>query len=262
MQELQIFNNPDFGEIRTLTINEEPWFVGKDVAMVLGYSNPRKAMIDHVDEEDKTDGVTIRDSIGREQNPICINESGLYSLILSSKLESAKRFKRWVTAEVLPAIRKTGTYSVQLPKDYPSALRALADAEEKKMALLNENARQKQIIGELKPKADYLDDILKNSGLVTITQIAKDYGMSGKAFNKLLHELCVQYYQSGQWLLYSKYHNCGYTHSETIQITHTDGRKDVRMQTKWTQKGRLFLYELLKKNGYLPIIEQNEEKLA
>lgn len=264
MQELQIFNNPDFGEIRTLTIDDEPWFVGKDVATALGYSDTKSAVADHIDTEDKT--LIQRGQIATLEIPnrglTIINESGLYSLILSSKLESAKRFKRWVTAEVLPAIRKTGTYSVQLPKDYPSALRALADAEEKKMALLNENARQKQIIGELKPKADYLDDILKNNGLVTITQIAKDYGMSGKAFNKLLHELCVQYYQSGQWLLYSKYHNCGYTHSETIQITHTDGRKDVRMQTKWTQKGRLFLYELLKKNGYLPVIEQNEEKPA
>ncbi len=109
---LQVFKNEEFGEIRTLEIDGEPYFVGKDVAEVLGYSNPRKALIDHVDEEDKmqNDGVTIRDSIGRIQKPVVINESGLYSLILSSKLPTAKKFKRWVTSEVLPTIRKTGGY--------------------------------------------------------------------------------------------------------------------------------------------------------
>ena len=110
MNDLKVFENKEFGSIRTVQIDNEPYFVGKDVADILGYANPRKAIIDHVDEEDKTDGVTIRDSIGREQNPVCINESGLYSLILSSKLPTAKKFKRWVTAEVLPAIRKTGGY--------------------------------------------------------------------------------------------------------------------------------------------------------
>lgn len=110
MNELQIFNNEDFGQIRTVTIDNEPWFVGKDVAEALGYSNTNKALLDHVDDEDKTDGVTIRDSIGRNQNPICINESGLYALIFGSKLPNAKKFKRWVTSEVLPTIRKTGSY--------------------------------------------------------------------------------------------------------------------------------------------------------
>ena len=109
---VQIFENAELGSVRTLCIDGEPWFVGKDVAEALGDSNPRKALADHVDSEDKTDGVTIRDSIGRDQNPTIINESGLYSLIFSSKLESARRFKRWVTSEVLPAIRKTGNYSV------------------------------------------------------------------------------------------------------------------------------------------------------
>ena len=112
---IEIFKNEEFGEIRTLTINNEPYFVGKDVASILGYSNPRKALIDHVDEEDKiqNDGVTIRDSIGRLQKPIVINESGLYSLILSSKLPTAKKFKRWVTSEVLPSIRKHGAYMTE-----------------------------------------------------------------------------------------------------------------------------------------------------
>ena len=114
MNNLQIFNSEEFGEIRTVTVNGEPWFVGKDVAEILGYSNTRKAISDHVYEDDRTDGVTIRDSIGREQNPVCINESGLYALIFGSKLESAKRFKHWVTSEVLPEIRKNGSYQKQL----------------------------------------------------------------------------------------------------------------------------------------------------
>ena len=111
MENIQSFVNENFGTIRTMLINDEPYFIGKDIASILGYSNPRKAIIDHVDEEDKTDGVTIRDSIGRAQNPVCINESGLYSLILSSKLPTAKKFKRWVTTEVLPTIRKHGMYA-------------------------------------------------------------------------------------------------------------------------------------------------------
>ena len=112
MNEIQIFNHADFGEIRTVTIDGEPWFVGKDVAQVLGYSNTKKALADHVDADDKiqNDGVTIRDPMGREQHPTVINESGLYSLILSSKLPGAKKFKHWVTSEVLPSIRKTGGF--------------------------------------------------------------------------------------------------------------------------------------------------------
>lgn len=103
--ELQVFSNAEFGSVRSIMVNDEPFFVGKDVAEILGYSNPRKALADHVDDEDKMDGVTIRDSIGREQSPVVINESGLYSLILSSKMPKARQFKRWVTSEVLPAIR-------------------------------------------------------------------------------------------------------------------------------------------------------------
>lgn len=126
-----------------------------------------------------------------------------------------------------------------------------------KTLLIEEVNVKNQIIGELKPKADYMDKILKNTGLVTITQIAKDYGMSGQEMNSILHSLKVQYKQSGQWLLYKEYQNCGYTHSNTVDITHSDGRTDVKMNTKWTQKGRLFLYQLLKDNGILPTIEKN-----
>lgn len=136
--------------------------------------------------------------------------------------------------------------------------RALEIANKRVENLQLENTQQKQIIGELKPKADYTDIILKNKGLVTITQIAKDYGLSGQALNDKLHELKVQYKIGEQWLLYSKYHAKGYTHSETIPITRKNGMKDVNMITKWTQKGRLFIYELLKKNNILPLIESEE----
>lgn len=189
-----------------------------------------------------------------------INESGLYSLVLSSKLPTAKKFKRWVTSEVLPAIRKTGGYRVNALTGRELMAKALLVAQ----AVLAEKdatiAKSKQIIGELKPKADYTDRILNSKSLVTITQIAKDYGMSGAAMNAKLHEMGVIYKLGGQWLLYSKYQAKGYTHSETVDITHSDGRADVKMNTKWTQKGRLFLYQHLKKHGILPTIEQDQQK--
>lgn len=119
-----------------------------------------------------------------------------------------------------------------------------------------------QIIGELKPKADYYDEILKNPGLVTITQIAKDYGMSGKKMNDILHDLGIQYKQSGQWLLYDKYSKNGYTHSETVDIVRSDGRRDVKMNTKWKQKGRIFLYNMLKEKGIVPMIEQENAQMT
>lgn len=131
MNEMAIFKNENFGEVRTVLINDIPYFVGKDVAEILGYKNTRDALLKRVDEEDKRDGVTICDSIGREQKPVLINESGLYSLILSSKMPNAKKFKRWVTGEVLPQIRKTGNYST-MPKSYPEALRLYADEVEKR----------------------------------------------------------------------------------------------------------------------------------
>lgn len=264
MNELQIFQNPEFGEVRTVSIGGEPWFVGRDVAMALGYSNTKDALAKHVDDDDKKMGSqnatpSIKDSLGRDQYPVFINESGLYSLVLSSKLPTAKKFKRWVTSEVLPAIRKTGGYHIEELTGRELMAKALLEAQ----AVLAEKdttiAKQTQLIGELKPKADYTDRILQSKSLVTITQIAKDYGMSGAAMNEKLHELGVIYKLGGQWLLYSKYQAKGYTHSETVDITHRDGRGDVRMNTKWTQKGRLFLYQFLKKNGILPVIEQDHD---
>ncbi|MCC0627449.1 MULTISPECIES: phage regulatory protein/antirepressor Ant [unclassified Clostridioides] len=144
----------------------------------------------------------------------------------------------------------------KLPTTYKEALQHLIEQVEVNEKLQLEGKMKDQVIKELKPKADYTDMILKNKGLVTITQIAKDYGMSGKEMNKILHERGIQYKQSGQWLLYKQHQGKGYTHSETIDITRSDGMADVKMTTKWTQKGRLFLYDLLKTNNILPDIEK------
>lgn len=256
MKELQIFKNQEFGTIRTITVDNEPWFVGKDVAEILGYTNPSKALIDHVDEEDKLNNESLS-SLG-QRGAWLINESGLYSLIISSKLPKAKKFKHWVTSEVLPSIRKTGGYIAgqEEMSDTELMAKALLVAQrqiEERNKLI---ASKDQIIGELSSKASYVDLILNNKSLVTITQIAKDYGMSGAKMNRLLASLHIQYKQSGQWLLYSAHQCKGWTHSQTISITRSDGRPDVVMETKWTQKGRLALYELLKKHGVLPVIEQ------
>ena len=259
MNQLQIFENKEFGKIRTVEINNEPYFVGKDVADILGYSNTRDALSKHIDDEDKLTSQIA--TAGQNRNVIVINESGLYSLILSSKLPTAKKFKRWVTSEVLPSIRKHGMYAtdelIANPDIAIAAFQALKEEREQRQLLQFECNKQKQIIGELKPKADYTDIILQSKSLVTVTQIAKDYGMSGTAMNEMLHNYGVQYKQSGQWLLYSKYHNNGFTHSETVTITHSDGRTGTVMNTKWTQKGRLFIYNLLKSYGVLPVIERD-----
>ena len=223
MNELMIFNNPEFGAIRTVEIDGEPWLVGKDVATALGYSNTKDALARHVDSEDKR-GSRIPTPSG-EQEMTIINESGMYSLVLSSKLPGAKKFRRWVTAEVLPSIRKTGGYNV--PKDYPSALRALADAEEKRMALEAENAAQRQAIADFQPIKQYMDTILSSTRTLTTTQIAADYDMTARKLNKILHEEGIQRNVNGQWILYKQHMGKGYTKSKTINIIRSDGRPDT-----------------------------------
>ena len=186
--ELQIYKNAELGSVRTTVIGSEPFFVGKDVAEILGYSNPRKALFDHVNAEDKMDGVTIRDSIGREQKPILINESGLYSLILRSQLPKAQKFKRWVTAEVLPSIRRHGMYATNELLANPdlaiAAFTALKEERERRIVLEEVAAVQKQQIAEMKPKATYYDVVLRCKDAVNISVIAKDYGWSAQRLKK------------------------------------------------------------------------------
>ena len=238
MNEIQIFNNEEFGNIRTVNIDGEPWFVGKDVANALGYSNNRKAISDHVEEEDKRDGVTIRDSIGREQNPILINESGVYSLIFGSKLESAKRFKHWVTSEVLPAIRKTGGYqSVPQGKE----LLALAVLEAKKTI-----EEQNHKIKEMQPKVIFADAVSASETSILVGDLAK--------------LICQNGYQIGQkrlfeWLRQNGYlMKCGSSRNMPTQryleqglfevkesnVQNPDGSIRITRTTKITGRGQLY----------------------
>lgn len=252
MNELTIFENPEFGAIRTVKLDGEPWLVGKDVAEALGYTNPRKALIDHVDDEDK--GVTKCYTPGGDQDMTIINESGLYSLVLSSKLPTARKFRRWVTSEILPSIRKTGGYN--LPKDYPSALRALADTEEKRLALLAENEAQRQVIADFEPVRQYVDTILHSKGSLATSQIAADYGISARALNRILHEEGIQHKVNSQWILYREHMGKGWTDSRTIQFIHSDGRPDAKMMTYWTQKGRMMIHNLLARRGIVPVMDR------
>ncbi len=260
--QIQVFENNEFGAMRTALVDDEVWFVGKDVADILGYVKARNAIATHVDEDDALkQGLT--DELGRTQETILINESGLYSLILSSKLPTAKRFKHWVTSEVLPSIRKHGAYLTadtleSLLGNPDFAIRLLTEIknEREKVRLKDrEIADKSRLIDKLKPKADYTDKVLESERLISITQIAKDYGMSAVALNMLLHQEKVQYRRNGQWVLYSKFQNKGYTASVTVKAKKCTGSNEIVLLTKWTQKGRLFLYRFLKRRGILPTSE-------
>ena len=253
MNELKIFNFEN-QEVRMQLVNEEPWFVGKDIADVLGYKNGSRDISRHVEDEDK---LKYRiGTAGQTREQILVNESGLYNLIFNSTLENAKRFKRWVTSDVLPSIRKHGGYltpeKIEEALLNPDTLIQLATnlKEERTQRLLAE-----QRVNELQPKADYYDSILRNKSLMTISVIAKNYGMSAKGMNSLLHDLGVQYKHSDTWLLYSKHQDKGYTHTEMIPV---QGSDNLKPSTKWTQKGHIFIYQLLKSDGVLPLIEQEE----
>ncbi|MDS3908736.1 phage antirepressor KilAC domain-containing protein [Staphylococcus hominis] len=258
MKELQTFNFEDL-PVGTLKIEDELYMVGNEVAKILGYSNYRNAISNHVDEEDKLR--TQVEYAGQTRTVTIINESGLYSLIFDaakqSKNESirkkAKRFKRWVTEDVLPSIRKHGIYAtdnvieqtIQNP-DY--IIHVLTEFKKEREGRLV----AEQQVNELKPKATYYDLVLQNKSLLSVSKIAKDYGMSARTLNKLLHSLGVQYKQGDIWLLYAKYQDKGYTHTSTYALD----EEHSKVTTKWTQKGRLFIYELLKDNDILPTIEQ------
>ncbi len=271
MSNLQVFNNTEFGSIRTAAIDGEPFFVGKDVAEVLGYENQNRDILRHVDEEDRL----MLDGKTQYQNGIelgqrggwLINESGLYSLILSSKMPKAKAFKRWVTSEVLPAIRKHGVYAVDQMLNNPDALITALQAyksereqrlaaEKQNLVLVEKVEQNKQLIEDMKPKADYCQIVLNSPDLVPITVIAKDYGWSGKKMNQHLHAREIQYRQGDTWLLYAEYAGCGYTKSKTTVLSFGDGVNHAKISTYWTQKGRMFIYELLKAEGILPVIER------
>ncbi len=255
--QIQQFHNEEFGSIRMLEIDGQPWFVGRDVTGILGYKNHNDAVSKHVDAEDK--GVAKCDTLGGAQNLGIVNESGLYSLILSSKLPAARRFKRWVTTHVLPSIRKHGAYAtsdtldelLRNPKFAQRLIKKLEQEREKNAALEVENIALEELAAELAPKALYCDMVLQCTNTVPVSVIAKDYGMGAARFNVLLHNLGVQYKTGGAWLLYQKYARKGYTHTYTFCVSD----RTTAIHTCWTQKGRLFLYGLLADCGIYPLME-------
>ncbi len=259
MNELKLFSNEEFGKIRVTEQGGEVWFVGKDLATVLGYVDANKAIAMHVDAEDKLND-KMASSLGQRGGWL-INESGLYSLILSSKLPAAKRFKHWVTSEVLPAIRKHGVYAIddvlKNPDMLIAALTSLKEEREKSNALTQLVAVQNQQISEMQPKASYYDIVLQCKDVVPITVIAKYYGWSAKRMNQHLNKKGVQFKQGGKiWLLYQKYAEMGYTQTKTSTYMGSDGEPHTAMNTYWTQRGRLFIYELLRQDNILPVVER------
>lgn len=267
MNEVKIFENEKFGEIRTVVINGEPWFVAADVCRALEISNSRDA-VQRLDEDEK--GVVLTDTLGGQQSMTAINEPGLYVLVLGSRKPESKEFKRWITHDVIPTIRKTGgyvnndelfieTYFSQVEESTKAMLRAtlatVREVNEKNRQLEQTVGIQSQQIAELQPKATYYDVVLQCEDLISITAIAKDYGKSARWMNNYLHGKGVQYRQGDIWLLYQTYAERGYTSTKTFKYD-DGGENHVKVHTYWTQKGRLFIYELMKSDGHLPIIEQ------
>ena len=263
MRELQIFKNEEFGEIRTKNINSRPFICLTDVCQILDIKNSRDCR-NRLNKDGVVNTDTV-DKLGRKNQATFIDESNLYKIIFQSRKPEAEKFTEWVTEEVLPSIRKNGGYMEGQEKLSDNELMAKAlivanntieERNRKVRELEVQNSQKTQIIGELKPKADYLDNILQNNSTMTVTTIAKDYGMSAETFNKKLHELKIQFKQSGQWFLYSQYQSCGYTHSKTTKYMRNDGTEGIKLNTEWTQKGRVFLYNTLREQGILPLIEK------
>lgn len=276
MNELRIFNY-EGAEVRMVQKDGEPWWVAKDVCDVFGESNRNRAM-QALEEDEK--GYTQMTTPRGVQQMAVVNEAGLYSLLFAMQPTKArgvseeyileretklKSFRRWVTHEVLPSIRKHGMYAVDEVLDNPdmliSALTSLKEERAKRKALESETAQQKQMLAEYSPKASYYDVVLQTTNALSVSQIAKDYGKSAKWLNKYLHSKGIQYKQGDIWLLYQKYAEQGYTKSKTSIYTDSKGTQLSKLHTYWTQKGRLFIYDLLKQDGILPLVEREDDAI-
>lgn len=259
MNQLQNFNF-NGNQLRTVLIDNEPFFVGKDAAAAIGYSNTRKAIKDHVKSKYLRESRIVTPS--GTQKVTVISEPGLYQLAGESKLPSAEPFQDWVYEEVLPTIRKHGAYMTDAKAQDVLSGNGLADlllqAGNQIKKLESEKEAMKIELEEATERTRYLDLILESPDKMTTTQIAFDYGMGAPTFNKLLASLKIQRKVNGQWILYRQYMGKGYTKTETFPITHRDGRRGTTTNTVWTQKGREFLYRKLKKNSYLPLVEQDD----
>ena len=243
MNDVQIFQNQEFGAIRTITNEQgEVLFCGRDVADALGYLNSRKAIRDHVADEDKLEERIV--TSGQNRHLIFINESGLYALILSSKLDSAKRFKHWVTSEVLPSIRKHEGYMMARPDESDEII--LARALQIMQATLQ---RRDEQIARLKPRAEYADHVLDSVTCITTTQLAKELDMTAQELNRLLCEMHIQYWQSGQYLLYADYARQGYAKNRTYSYRGHDNTLRTNTYLVWTERGRDFIHRLFNQNS-------------
>lgn len=254
--QMQTFNNEQFGDVRTLLVDGEPWFVAADVCKALEIENSRDA-VGRLDDDEKNTVVLTDGNRGNPQKTI-VNEPGLYSLVLGSRKPEAKAFKRWITHDVIPSIRKHGLYAedelLANPDLFIRVLQNLKEERARNKQLVIQNTAQSLQIAEMRPKVSYYDLILQNQSVVSITQIAKDYGLSARGLNKILHDHGIQYQCGKTWVLYQKYAPEGYTQTKTF--VNEDGACNIH--TYWTQKGRLFLYDLLKKYNVLPLIEKEE----
>lgn len=268
--EIQVFSNEKFGQVRTVMQDGEPWFVAADVCKALELGNTAQAL-SKLDDDEK--GIISNDTPGGKQKMSTVNEPGLYSLVLGSRKPEAKNFKRWITHEVIPTIRKTGGYvnnsEVFIDNYLPFAddttkqlFRLTLDVVDKQNKQIadqqKELAEKSATIEEMTPKASYYDIVINSPDLIPITIIAKDYGKSGTWLNRKLNEKGVQYRREKTWVLYHQYADKGYVGTKTYAYSGKSygAEKHVAINTFWTQKGRLFIYELLKGEGILPIVER------
>lgn len=250
MNDIQIFNSPKFGEIRTAGTSENPMFCLADVCRCLGLS--AKGVNQRLGDE-VISNYPIQDSLGRTQQALFVNEDGLYDVILDSRKPEAKLFRKWVTSEVLPSIRKHGAYAtattidniIANPENGIKLLQALQQEREEKEQLRLVAEKQQAELRASAPKVRVYDDYISSEGSHTTTQIAKEYGWGAETLNRKLRELGVQYKQNGQWILFAKYDGKGYTVSRPVTFTRSDGRPCTQMQTRWTSKGRELIHSLI-----------------
>lgn len=234
---IEVFNSNEFGSVRTVNLNNTIHFVGKDIAVALGYSNPQKAVRDHIDEEDRT----VNNSFTINGTPaVLINESGLYSLVLSSKLESAKRFKRWITADVLPALRRAGSYSMNIPKTLPEALRAYADE-------VDQHNKTRALVEAQRPKVLFADAVSTSDTDILVGDLAKLLNQNGYAVgqNRLFKQLRNEgYLISRKGNSYNmptqRAMEIGLFRIKETAITHSDGRVSLNKTPKVTGKGQQY----------------------